>query len=97
MADPAFLNALGADLRAAFAGRPIQTMNGNFFVPRGIIFVREASMSIPLGENDTDDIRLLSSLANCAEQSLAGATNGDLVPSGTRPPEIRRGHLRLVQ
>ncbi|TAK25778.1 MAG: hypothetical protein EPO26_02040 [Chloroflexota bacterium] len=97
MADPAFVNALGAHLRAEFTGRLIQTTNGNYFVPRGIIFVREASISVPLGESEADDIRLLSSLATCAEQALAGSPNGEPVPSEAPPPEIRRGHLRLVQ
>lgn len=97
MADPVFLNALGAHLRAAFAGRPIQTTNANYFVTRGIIFLREASMSVPVGDHETDDVRLLSSLTTCAEQALAGSPNGEPVPNEAPLPEIRRGHLRLVQ
>lgn len=98
MADPAFLNGLAAPLRTAFPGRPVHVDRNSLFVSRGLAFVREASISLPLPEAAGEDDRLCAALIAIASAFLTGGESTGAAPSDPMPErEVRRGHLRLVQ
>jgi hypothetical protein len=109
MADPAAAVALGAPLRNVFVGRPIHTDTHSLFSSTGLVFVREASVVVPLSERPDEDAPLLRQLYAAATASLIGAKRPDLdarsrsappqsgAGPGTDAPELRRGHLRVIQ
>jgi hypothetical protein len=109
MADPAAAVALGTPLRNVFVGRPIHTDTHSLFSTTGLVFVREASVVVPLSERNEDDGQLLRQLRAAATASLIGAHRPDLdartrsaAPAASsdrqdEPPQLRRGHLRIIQ
>ena len=98
MADPAAAAALAAPLRRAFAGRPIQSEMHSLFVPAGLVFLREASIALPLSERADDDVEMLRRLCEAARTAgpTADATAEAQAPPAP-PPPARRGHLRIIQ
>lgn len=109
MADPAAAVALGAPLRNVFVGRPIHTDTHSLFSTSGLVFVREASVAVPLSGRPEDDVPLLRGLCAAATASLIGAKRPDLdarnrstAPAAEADPkdasrQLRRGHLRVIQ
>jgi hypothetical protein len=109
MADPAAAVALGTPLRNVFVGRPIHTDTHSLFSTAGLVFVREASVVVPLSEHKDEDGQLLRRLCAAATASLIGARRPDLdgrnrttapgapTEANGDPPQLRRGHLRIIQ
>ncbi len=106
LADPAAAMALASVLRSGFAGRPIQNESSSLFVPTGLVFIREASVSLPLPEDANDDVAFTEHIIQIGLSALRGQRQGlpveltsTLVESEEEQPrQIRqRGHLRLVQ
>ena len=105
-ADPAAAMALANILRTSFAGRPIQNESNSLFVPNGLVFIREASVTLPLPEDPGQDASLAEKCIQTALTALRGQRAGSAVEiaapsddSQVEPPrQLRqRGHLRLVQ
>ena len=105
-ADPAAAMALANILRSSFAGRPIQNDSSSLFVPKGLVFIREASVTLPLSDEKRQDASLAEQCIQTAMTALRGQRAGttvEFVPppadAEDEPPrQLRqRGHLRLVQ
>src|SRR5262249_52654074 len=97
MADPAATAALAAPLRRAFPGRPIHSEMHSLFVPAGLLFLREASVVVPLSERASDDRDLLARLIEATDRASPRA-GAPPKPSNEAPaPPRQRGHLRVIQ
>jgi hypothetical protein len=104
MAAPGAAIALGASLRNVFVGRPVQADTHSLFSSGGLVFVREASVVVPLSDDGADDQALQRNLVAAAQAALIGAKHPDLdarnrtVVEPTQPLRpIQRGHLRVIQ
>ena len=97
MATPAAAIALGAPLKNVFVGRPVQADTHSLFSSGGLVFVREASVVVPLTDDPSEDQPLLRSLIAAAQASLIGAKHPDLDAHNTPRPIQQRGHLRVIQ
>lgn len=96
MGDPSIAAALAGTLRQYIPGRNVQAQTQSYFIQGGIVFLREASVVLPLPETSADDPRLVRQLTLAAAASLSEANPvDDLEP--VAPPPARRGHLRLIQ
>jgi hypothetical protein len=97
MADPARGAALAAPLRAAFPGRPVTTDLLTTIAPEGLVFVREASVALPLDSEIENDGPTTIAIVQVGREFLAIA-NDRLDPEPPSPHRATRvPHLRLVQ
>lgn len=104
MSDPAQAAALAAPLRRVFAGRAVHSETHSLFVPGGLAFLREASVTIALAD-DGDDDAMITELVGAAQDALGRApAAAQSPPASARSARKddsanwqRRGHLRIVQ
>lgn len=96
MAAPAAATALGAPLRNVFVGRSVQADTHSLFSSSGLVFVREASVIVPLADDAAEDTLLLRSLTAAAQAALIGAKQPGLAPPGgfAGQPRSRLAPLR---
>lgn len=105
MADPSMAAALAAPLRNSFPGRPVASDNHSLFSAEGLVFVRAASIVLPLGDDPLQDDQLFKTLVAAAQASLINAQRPEIDARNRRPsgetdpigPTLRRGHLRIIQ
>lgn len=104
MADPAAAIALAAPLKNMFPGRPTHADTQSLFSSGGLVFVREASIVLPLTERPDEDEALFGGLCAAATASLIGAKrpmldahNRPVASRSAAPSPSRRGHLRVIQ
>jgi hypothetical protein len=97
MAAPAAAIALGAPLKNVFVGRPVHADTHSLFSSGGLVFVREASVVVPLTDDAAEDQTLLRSLIAAAQAALIGAKHPELEQARDAPRPMQRGHLRVIQ